>query len=42
MIRRATEADIPAIAGIYDRLHHIAQTGRVGEVYTHMGVREEV
>ena len=30
------------IAGIYDRLHHIAQTGRVGEVYTHMGVREEV
>ena len=30
------------IAGIYDQLHHIAQTGRVGEVYTHMGVREEV
>ena len=28
------------IAGIYDRLHHIAETGDTGEVYTHMGVRE--
>ena len=28
------------IAGIYDRLRHISETGDVGEVYTHMGVRE--
>ena len=28
------------IENVYARLHHIAQTGEVGEVYTHMGVRE--
>lgn len=29
------------IANLYQRLEHIAQTGEVGEVYTHMGVRGE-
>ena len=28
------------ITGLYARLEHIAQTGEIGEVYTHMGVRE--
>ena len=29
------------IAALYQRLEHIAATGEVGEVYTHMGVRGE-
>ncbi len=29
------------LANLYQRLEHIAQTGEVGEVYTHMGVRGE-
>lgn len=29
------------IAELYQRLEHIAETGEVGEVYTHMGVRGE-
>ncbi len=29
------------IAALYQRLEHIAETGEVGEVYTHMGVRGE-
>ena len=29
------------ITALYDRLEHIAETGEIGEVYTHMGVREE-
>ena len=29
------------LANLYQRLGHIAQTGEVGEVYTHMGVRGE-
>ncbi len=29
------------IAALYQRLEHIAKTGEVGEVYTHMGVRGE-
>ncbi len=28
------------IAGLYERLEQIAKTGKTGEVYTHMGVRE--
>ena len=29
------------IAALYQRLEHIAETGEIGEVYTHMGVRGE-
>ena len=29
------------LANLYQRLEHIAQTGEIGEVYTHMGVRGE-
>ena len=29
------------LANLYQRLGHIAQTGEIGEVYTHMGVRGE-
>ena len=29
------------IAELYQRLEHIAETGEIGEVYTHMGVRGE-
>ena len=29
------------VAALYQRLEHIAETGEVGEVYTHMGVRGE-
>lgn len=29
------------IAALYQRLEHIAVTGKIGEVYTHMGVRGE-
>ena len=29
------------IADLYQRLEHIAETGEIGEVYTHMGVRGE-
>ena len=29
MIRRATEADIPAIAGIYDAIHDLEEAGRL-------------
>ena len=29
------------IAALYQRLEHVAETGEIGEVYTHMGVRGE-
>ena len=35
------DASTGDIAALYQRLEHIAETGEIGEVYTHMGVRGE-